>query len=82
MKIPIVSDYIAYKKKAIIMDKIVSFTLYTVILGSILFLSFSMGLAVLNGTTFVLGTHVLAYWEAIIYSVLGVTSVVTVGMLR
>lgn len=48
------------------------FILDVVILGSVLFLSFSMGLAVLNGGSFMLGTHALMFWEALTYSTLGI----------
>ena len=49
-----------------------NFILDILILGPILFISFSMGLAVLNGGAFMLGTHALVYWEAITYSVIGI----------
>lgn len=41
------------------------------IIGPCFFLASTMGLAVLTGGTFTIGTHMLMYWEAIVYSVTG-----------
>ena len=41
------------------------------IIGPCFFLAATMGIAVATGGTFTIGTHVLAYWEAIFYALTG-----------
>lgn len=44
------------------------------IIGPCFFIASTMLLAVLFGGTFTVGTHVLMYWEAIVYGVVGIAA--------
>lgn len=43
------------------------------VIGPAFFVSASLFLAIITGGTFTLGTHTLAYWEGIIYGLVGIT---------
>ena len=42
------------------------------IIGPCFFIAATMGMAIITGGTFTVGTHLLMYWEGITYSVIGV----------
>lgn len=46
-------------------------TMNLIIIGPCFFLAATMGLAIITGGTFTVGTHMLMFWEGITYSIFG-----------
>lgn len=55
-------------------DLVESGVMNLIVIGPCFFIAATMGLAIITGGTFTVGTHLLMYWEGIVYSIVGLVA--------